>query len=280
MPDSTVFASDALAGKVALVTGGGTGLGRASAVELAACGADVVIAGRREDVLASTAEEIGERASHVAGDIREDADARRMIGVALERHGRLDILVNNAGGQYFAPAEMVEWKGWNAVMRLNFDGTLRMAEAAHELAFAPAGGGTVLNVTLSPHHGMPGMVHSGAARAAVEALSRELAQRWASDHVTVIALAAGHFATPVLAKYPEQVQRSVASTPPLGRLGRDQEHGWLVAFCATEAGRALSGSTVTLDGARDNFLGPWPSDNLVDDAGNVPIEARRAVPPA
>ena len=278
MPNSKVFSADALAGKVALVTGGGTGLGKASAAELAACGADVVIAGRREDVLEAAAAELGERCSHVAGDIREDDDAARMVDTVLERHGRLDVLVNNAGGQYFAPAEMVAWKGWNAVLRLNFDGTRRMAEAAYERAFKPQKCGTLLNVTLSPHHGMPGMVHSGTARAAVEALTADLAERWRGDNVTVIALAAGHFATPVLAKYPESVQRNVAATPPLQRLGQDYEHGWLVAFCASDAGRALSGSTVTLDGARDNHMGKWPNADLVDDTGNVPIEARRATP--
>jgi citronellol/citronellal dehydrogenase len=278
MSPSEILAADALAGKVALVTGGGTGLGKASAVELAACGAEVVIAGRREDVLEAAVAEVGDRCSWVAGDIRDDAGAARIVEAAIERHGRLDVLVNNAGGQYYAPAEMVAWKGWNAVMRLNYGGTLRMAEAAHARAFGPQGSGTVLNVTLAPHNGMPGMVHSGAARAAVEALSRDLSRRWAPK-VTVIALAAGHFRTPVLAKYPEQVQRTVAGSVPLQRLGEASEHAQLVAFCATDAARGLSGSTVTLDGGRDNFLGPWPSAGLVDDAGNVPIEARRPAPP-
>jgi citronellol/citronellal dehydrogenase len=271
-----------MAQRAALVTGASSGIGLAIAHMLGEEGHGLTIAARRPEKLEAAAEELrgaGYDVESVPAMLTEEEEIKKVVAAHRERYGRLDVLVNNAGGQYFAPAEMVEWKGWNAVMRLNVEGTLRMAEAAYAQAFKPAGGGTILNVTLSPHHGMPGMVHSGAARAAVEALTRELAARWRGDDVAVIALAAGHFATPVLAKYPEQVQRSVASTPPLGRLGLPEEHGWLVAFCCTDPGRALSGSVVTLDGARDNHLGRWPADTLVDDAGNVPIEARRAAPP-
>src|SRR3954469_6958837 len=107
---STLFAPALLDRTVVLVTGGGTGLGRAAARELIACGADVVICGRREDVLAETGEAIG--ATWVAGDVREPADAERIVGACLARHGRLDVLVNNAGGQYFVPAEGITAKGW------------------------------------------------------------------------------------------------------------------------------------------------------------------------
>ena len=112
---SQIFARDALAGRVVLVTGGGTNLGRQAAIELVAAGAEVVIAGRREEVLAHAAAEIGERCSCVPGDVREAADAARMVEFARERHGRLDVLDNNAGGQYFAPAEDIVAKGWRAV---------------------------------------------------------------------------------------------------------------------------------------------------------------------
>src|SRR4051794_24614432 len=162
---SAIFSPDALAGRVVLVTGGGTGLGRASSEELVACGATVVIAGRRQEVLATASEEIG--CAYVQGDIREDADAARIVAEIVERFGRLDVLVNNAGGQYFAPAEAIEPKGWRAVMNLNVGGTLRMSEAAVDRAMRARGGGSIVNVTLSPHHGLTGMVHSSAARAAV-----------------------------------------------------------------------------------------------------------------
>jgi citronellol/citronellal dehydrogenase len=290
--DSTIFAHDMLAGQAALVTGGGTGLGRATAHELARCGAAVTIAGRREDVLAEAAAEIAQASDGevhtLIGDIRERDDARALIDGTLQRAGRLDLLVNNAGGQFFSPAELIATKGWRAVWRLNVEGMLNMAEAAHELAFAPAAGRaqetphtpdaphtTVVNVTLSPHHGMPGMAHSGAARATVEALTRELAQRWAAQRVTVTAIAVGTFDTEVMVKYPAAVRAGMSRSVPLQRTGTVAEHAWLVALLASPLGRAFNGSTVTLDGARDNWFGPWPPPGLADDAGEVPVEERR-----
>jgi citronellol/citronellal dehydrogenase len=281
--ESHVFAPGLLSGRVALVTGGGTGLGKATALELARCGASVTIAGRRAEVLERAAREIGAAAGsadHVTGDVREPGDARRLVRTVLERHGRLDVLVNNAGGQYFTPAELIAAKGWRAVWRLNVDGILNMAEAAFELALGPAGGGTVVNVTLSPHHGMPGMAHSGSARATVEALTRELSLRWTNAGVSVTAVAAGHFHTEVLSKYPETVRAGTARSVPLQRLGRPSEHAWLVALLASPLGHAFNGSTVTLDGARDNWAGPWPPPGLADASGDVPTEERRGRGPA
>ncbi|HET8713014.1 MAG TPA: SDR family NAD(P)-dependent oxidoreductase [Gemmatimonadales bacterium] len=270
---SQVFAESVLDERVTLVTGGGTGLGKAAATELAACGARVVIAGRREDVVAAAADELGGGASYVVGDIR--ADARAIVQACLDRHGRLDVLVNNAGGQYFVPAEAITAKGWRAVTGLNVGGTDAMSRAAVELAMRPAGAGTIINVTLSPHHGLAGMTHSSAARAAVEGYTRALAREWEADGVAVVAVAAGHFDTESIRKYPEPVWRAAARTVPLQRLGREAEHAWLVALLATPLGRALSGSVVTLDGARDNWFGPWPPPSLVDEQGAVPTEERR-----
>ena len=275
MDASRVFAEGMLDGRFAIITGGGTNLGKAAAQELARCGAWVVIAGRRDDVLQSAADEIGERCSWVAGDIRERAGAQRIVGSALERHGRLDFLLNNAGGQYFVPAENIAVKGWRAVQRLNVEGTLAMCEAAYELAMAPAGRGTIVNVTVSPHHGMPAMAHTGAARAAVEALTRELGQRWSPDGVSVAAIALGRFGTDSLRKYPAELWRRAAASVPLQRLGDVEEYGWLVALLASPHGRAFSGSVVTLDGALDNWQGPWPPEELARD-GEVPTEERRA----
>lgn len=278
-----IFADGALDGVAALITGGGTGLGRESALELARCGAQVTIAGRRAEVLEQTAAEAaGLRGAvdWVSGDVREPAEAERLVAEVLARRGRLNVLVNNAGGQFFSPAELIAAKGWRAVWRLNVEGMLNMSRAAYRLAFQPAGAGRVLNVTLSPHHGMPGMAHSGAARASVEAITRELAEEWASTGVSVVAVAAGHFATEVTAKYPESVRAGASRTVPLQRLGETIEHAWLVALLSSPLGAAMSGSTVTLDGARDNWFGPWPPPGLAGDGGEVPVEERRAQAPS
>ena len=271
---SLIFAPEALDGRVVLVTGGGTNLGRHAAIELAAAGATVVVAGRREDVLEETVEEIGERAGFVAGDVRKAGEATRMVETVRRRHGRFDVLVNNAGGQYFSPAEEVVGKGWDAVQRLNVGGTYAMLRAAAGAGFGEAGG-TVVNVTVSPHHGMPAMVHTGAARAAVEALTRELAAEWAPRRIAVVAAAIGRFDTESLRKYPELVWRGAARSVPLQRLGTMQEFGWLVALLAGPLGRALSGTVVTLDGGVDNWFGPWPPPTISDGAGAVPTEERR-----
>jgi citronellol/citronellal dehydrogenase len=277
--ESEIFAPGLLSGKVALVTGGGTGLGKATALELVRCGATVVVAGRRGEVLEGAVAEIGAGADWIAGDIREREDAERLVATVLERHGRLDVLVNNAGGQYFTPAEGIAAKGWQAVWRLNVEGMLNMAETAFERALGPAGAGTIVNVTLSPHHGMPGMAHSGAARATVEELTRELAHKWAGEGIAVTTVAAGHFDTEALEKYPASLRAGMARTVPLQRLGRVEEHAWLVTLLASPLGTVFSGSTVTLDGARDNWFGPWPPPGLADASGEVPTEERKASRP-
>jgi citronellol/citronellal dehydrogenase len=274
---SAIFAPDLLDGHVALVTGGGTNLGKEAARELLAAGASVVIAGRREDVLRDAAEDLGERCSWVAADIREAEGAERIVRAAVERHGRLDTLVNNAGGQYFVPAESIAAKGWGAVQRLNVGGTLAMMRAAAEHGFG-AGGGMIVNVTVSPHGGMPAMAHTGAARAAVEALGREHASRWGDRGIAVVSLAIGRFDTESLRKYPAVVTRDAARSIPVQRLGHMQEFGWTVVMLAAPTGRALNGSVVTLDGGLDNWHGAWPPTGMTEDDGEVPTEARRPAP--
>ena len=281
-PDaSAIFAAGVLDAQVVLITGGGTGLGRSAAIEAARCGAHVVIAGRRAEVLIAAVAEIaaaageGQGVSHVVADIREPRGAEQIVDTVLERHGRLDTLVNNAGGQYFVPAEAIAMKGWQAVWRLNVGGTLNMTEAAVERAMRGAGRGMIVNVTFSPHQGMPGMAHSASARAAVESLTRGLASQWEAIGVAVVAVAAGHYGTEATQKDPEVVRAGAARTVPLGRLGEPIEHAWLIALLASPLGRCLNGSVVTLDGARDNWFGPWPPGELADSGGVVPTEARR-----
>jgi citronellol/citronellal dehydrogenase len=274
MNASRVFADGALEGKAAIVTGGGTNLGKAAAAELVRCGAAVLIAGRRAEVLEAAAAEIGDGCSVIAGDVRDRGGAELIVRTALECHGRLDFLLNNAGGQYFVPAESITAKGWRAVQRLNVGGTLAMSQAAYEFAMKPARAGMIVNVTVSPHHGMPAMAHTGAARAAVEALTRDLAQRWAADGVSVAAVALGRLDTESLRKYPAELWRSAAATVPLQRLGSPEEYAWLVALLASPLGAAFSGAVLTLDGSLDNWTGPWPPQGLVRD-GQVPTEDRK-----
>src|SRR3954464_7584629 len=156
---SRIFAAGLLEGQVVVVTGGGSGLGRATAQELTACGATVVIAGRRLEPLEETASLCEGTCEPVVCDIREEEQVGAFVDGALERHGRIDTLVNNAGGQYMTPAEDITPKGFDTVVRLNLAGTWLMTHAVATKAMMPGDGGKVLNVTLSPHHGLPGMAH-------------------------------------------------------------------------------------------------------------------------
>ena len=275
---SRIFAPALLEGKVCIVSGAGTGLGKASALELARLGATVIGCGRREDPLAETAAaaaELDGTFEHEAMDIRDEDAVERLVDRALERHGRIDVLVNNAGGQFLSPAEAISPKGFRTVIELNVTGTWLMTHAVATKAYIPQGGGKVLSVTLSPHNGMPGMVHSGAARAAVENMTRTLSVEWARFGIRLVALAAGQFATDtVMTKYPREVVESIPGSIPLGRLGTEEEWGWLVAYLASPAGDFFSGTVITLDGARDNWYGSWPPNV----SGEPPAEERRPKP--
>jgi citronellol/citronellal dehydrogenase len=280
---SKIFASGLLDGQVAIVSGGGSGLGRASALELAACGATVVVCGRRSEPLEETAAMAeGGRVEAVTCDIREEDEVAVLVDGVLERHGQIDALVNNAGGQYMTPAEDITPKGFRTVMRLNVEGTWLMSHAVATKAMIPSGrGGKIMNVTLSPHHGLPAMAHSSAARAAVENLTRVLSIEWSRFNIRLTALAAGHFDTEILrTKYPKPVAEGAARTVPLGRLGTEEEFAWLVAYLASPAGDYFSGTVLTLDGARDNWFGPWPPGGLADESGKPLSEERRPRPPA
>jgi citronellol/citronellal dehydrogenase len=275
---SRIFAPGLLDGQVVIVTGGGSGLGRATAQELTACGATVVIAGRRLEPLEETAALCEGPCEAVVCDIREEEAVAAFVDGVLERHGRIDTLVNNAGGQYMTPAEDISAKGFETVVRLNLIGTWLMTQAVATKAMIPQEGGKVISVTLSPHHGLPGMAHSSAARAAVENLMRVLSIEWARFNIKTTAVASGHFRTDALKKYPEPVQAGVARTVPLQRLGEAEEQAWLIAFLASPAGEYYSGDVITIDGARDNWFGPWPPPHLVDEGGKPLAEERRPKP--
>jgi citronellol/citronellal dehydrogenase len=276
---SRIFRPGLLDGLICVVSGAGSGLGRATALELARLGATVVGCGRREEPLAETAA----LAAHLPGDfereamdIRDEDAVERLFDGVLERHRRLDVLVNNAGGQFMGPAEAITPKGFHTVIELNVQGTWLMTHAAATKAFIPQRQGKVLSVTLSPHNGMPGMVHSGAARAAVENMMRTLAIEWSRFNVKLCSLAAGQFGTETLrTKYPKVVVDNVARSVPLGRMGEPEEMAWLVAYLASPAGDFFSGTTITIDGARDDWAGPWPPEAIAGEAGEPVAEERR-----
>ncbi|MFY9265753.1 MAG: SDR family oxidoreductase [Solirubrobacterales bacterium] len=284
---SSIFAENLLAGQVVLLSGGGSGIGRAAAIELTALGADVVICGRELEPLRETADlclatgGAGSCSSFVC-DIREADQVGDLVDATLELHGKIDVLVNNAGGQFLAPAEDISEKGFATVIRLNIHGTWLMTHTVAMRAMIPEElgdnrGGKVINITLSPHNGLPGMVHSSTARAGVENMTKALSIEWARFGIQLNALAIGQIATEtLLTKYPEVVVENLSRSVPIGRLGRAEEIAWAIAYLASPAGDFYSGSILTIDGARDNWLGLWPPPELINDSGAPVAEERKS----
>lgn len=263
-PPSKIFAPGLLDGSVCLLSGAGTGIGRVTALELAALGATVIGCGRRPEPVAETRkliEAAGGSGEDHSVDIRDEEAVGELVNGIVERHGHLDVLVNNAGGQFLAPAEAISAKGFRTVTELNIQGTWNMTHAAATKAFIPQQSGKVVSVTLSPHNGMPGMVHSGAARAAVENMMRTLSVEWSRYGIRLCAVAPGQIGTETFkTKYPREMVEGMAQTIPLGRLGRPEEVAWLITYLASPAGDFFSGTTLTVDGARDNWFGTWPPE--------------------
>lgn len=282
MGGSAIFRDGLLDGQVVLLSGGGSGIGRGTALELARLGARVAICGRRLEPLQETAALCDTGAiDALACDVREEDQVAELVATVVERHGPIDTLVNNAGGQFMAPAEAITPKGFRTVIRLNVESAWLMSHTVATTCMigadgAPSRGGKIINITLSPHNGMPAMVHSGAARAAVENMTRTLSIEWARFGIRVNAIAAGQIATDTfMTKYPESVRDNAASDVPLQRLGTVDEMAWQVAYLASPAGDFASGAIFTIDGARDNFRGPWPPSAYADAEGKPVAERRR-----
>jgi citronellol/citronellal dehydrogenase len=246
--------SGANEGRVALVTGGGTGIGRATARELASTGARVVICGRREEPLAHTAGEI-ERAGGsclaLTADVRDPEQVERVVGAALERFGPIDVLVNNAGGQFSAPAEELSDDGWRAVERLALDATWTVTRTVATRSMIPGRGGLVVFIGFSPRRGIPGFAHACAARAAVGNLASGLALEWSRHGIRSVCIAAGTILTEGLAQYGEDAVERWRRGVPLARLGSPEEVASLIAFLATPGGAYITGTTIVVDGGVD-----------------------------
>jgi NAD(P)-dependent dehydrogenase (short-subunit alcohol dehydrogenase family) len=260
-------------GTVAVVTGGGTGIGRAVALQFARCGADVVICGRRPEPLEKTAAEIealGARALAVPADIRDEEQVAGLVESTLERFGRIDTLVNNAGGQYTAPAEQITGKGWRAVHRLAVDAAWAVTREVAVTAMIPQRSGAMFFMAFSPRRGMASMVHAASARAALENLAAGLALEWSRFGIRTMCIAAGTISTEaMLRSYPEEDRAGWQAAVPLRRFGTPDEVSGLIAFLASPAGAYVTGTTIVVDGGADAWGNGYPSPPLVTPKGTV-----------
>lgn len=248
-------------GQVALVTGGGTGLGRAMALTFARLGADVVIAGRRHDPLRETAalvEAVGRRAFCQPTDVRVPDQVQSLAQAALQRFGRVDTLINNAGGQFPSAAEKISPNGWRAVVETNLTGTFLMCRAVGALMMDR--GGAIINIVMNTvDRGAPGMAHSGAARAGVVNLTRSLAVEWGRHDIRVNAVGPGIFLTGGAReemKIGDGAVKDLEKLVPLRRLGDPDELAQVVAFLASPAARYITGELICIDG------GNWMAGSL------------------
>jgi citronellol/citronellal dehydrogenase len=254
--------SDANAGRVALVTGGGTGIGRATALELAATGASVVVCGRRAEPLdrvRDEAETLGAECLALSADVREPGEVERVTSAALERFGHVDVLVNNAGGQFSAPAEEISDKGWRAVERVTLDAVWSITRAVAARSMIPRGGGLIVFVGFSPRRGIPGFAHASAGRAAVANLATGLALEWSRYAIRTVCVAPGTILTEGVEGYGAEAIEGWRRQVPLGRLGRPEEVASLIAFLASPGGGYITGTTIVVDGGVDAWgLGEPP----------------------
>jgi citronellol/citronellal dehydrogenase len=245
------LAPDANDGKVALVTGGGTGIGRATARELVRTGAQVVICGRREEPLAAVQDELGERCLAIQADVRELEQVVSLVDRMLERFGRIDVLVNNAGGQFIARAEDISPNGWRAVHRLNVDAVWSLTQTVATRSMIPNREGVVVFIGFSPRRGMVEMAHAAAARAAIENLAGTLALEWSEHGIRTVCVALGNIATEGLDGYGADRVAEWEREVPLGRLGTPEEAAALIAFLVSPGGGYVTGTTVVMDGGLD-----------------------------
>lgn len=261
--NSRVFRDDLYAGKVCLVTGGGTGIGVATARELGRLGATVVIASRKpeniEPAVKGLTEELGRTVYGAVCDIRDRASVRQVVDDVLAAHGKINLLVNNGGGQFFAPAETITDNGFDAVIATNLAGTWNMTRAVAD-KWMLANGGAIVNVTMLTSRTFPGMAHSVAARAGVEAMTRTLAIEWAARNVRINCVAPGLVLSSGFSRYPMGMQMiaQMRSTVPMKRFATCEEIAWWIAFVGSDAGAYVTGQTLTVDGGKTLWGDWWP----------------------
>jgi NAD(P)-dependent dehydrogenase (short-subunit alcohol dehydrogenase family) len=241
--------------KIVLVTGGRSGIGFQIAKSFLQLGAKVIIASRKAEPLEKAAEELrafGE-CTPVACDIREEEQIANLVAVIKEKFGRLDILINNAGGQFPVLAEFLNNKGWNAVINNNLSGTFFMTRDMANAFFIPQKQGIVVNIIADMMRGFPGMIHTGAARAGVENMTKTLAQEWSDFNIRINCIAPGIIESSGLDTYPPQVQEmfdEARKAIPLKRFGQVEDIANAVCFMASPLASYITGTTLYVDGAQ------------------------------
>ena len=259
----SVFRPDLFAGQTIIVTGGGTGIGRCCAHELASLGARVFLVGRKLAPLETTAAEIvedGGSAESASCDIRDAEAVAALIGNIIERFARIDGLFNNAGGQFPSPLEEISPKGFETVVRTNLTGGFLMMREVYRQSMSRHGG-AIVNILADMWNGMPGMAHSGAARAGMGNLTRSAAVEWAKSGVRVNAVAPGWIASSGLDTYEGAARALIpflAKSVPLKRLGTESEVSAAVCFLLSPAAAFISGELMRVDGAGSLGGRVWP----------------------
>ncbi len=260
----SVFRPGLFEGQTIVVTGGGSGIGRCTAHELAGLGATVVLLGRTREKLETVAAEVAEDGGSVdleTLDIRDEAAVKAVVGALIERHGAIDGLVNNAGGQYPAPLAMINQKGFETVVRTNLVGGFLMAREVFTQCMNRRGG-SIVNIVADMWNGMPGMGHSGAARAGMINLTKTAALEWAPAGVRVNAVAPGWVASSGMDTYDGAVKAMIPKlkeSVPLKRLSTEAEVSAGICFLLCEAAAFITGITLPIDGGAPLFSNVWPT---------------------
>jgi citronellol/citronellal dehydrogenase len=257
-----VFAPGTFRDQVVLVTGGGSGIGLATAMELARLGAKVAICGRTAAKLDQASVELAavsstERVLAVTCDIREPAQVETMISAIIAKLGWLDIVVNNAGGQFPSPAQLISPNGFLAVVKNNLVGTFHVCREAANQWMIPNKGGRIVNVIANIYRGFPGMAHTGAARAGVENLTMTLAVEWAQFKICVNAIAPGIILSSGTAQYPPALLDRAIQQTPLKRAGTCEEVANAIIYLASPAASFMTGATLRLDGGQALWGNTW-----------------------